>query len=593
MQQTPYLIPWFISIALTFALGVYAFRHRKTPAAVSFTVMCFLATLWATGYVFELSSLDINVKILAAKIEYFGIVGVPLSWTAFALQFTGRGQWLTRRTVALALIVPAITLVMVWTTEIHGLLWSELSLTTDEVSGLVTLWAPAGWWFWIHAVYTYSILLMGAFFLLRQFWEQQDIYRTQTFINIIAILAPWISNGLVIFRLLPIKIDITSVTFGVSILLLGWAFFRYRFLDLVPVAHRAVFDSIPDSVIVLDPTLRVAELNPAALRLFGVEPGQVIGQGYAQAFGHWLKLDESHLGENGYHEEVQVHFEGQPVKWFDVTISLLEENSSQGAGKLLILRDVTSRKENEVVLAVARDEALQASNFKTQLLAKVSHELRTPLGVMIGYNDLLVRGSYGRVTEKQVTILGRMRSSGDYLDALISELLDQAQLDSGKLKLAVETFSPGEVFGRACSQLSILAEAKKLEFVVQFSPDLPETISGDSNRLQQILTNLIGNAIKFTEAGRISIELGQASDSEWFLKVTDTGPGIPEGALETIFEPFRQLEQSAKTRRKGYGLGLSITKQLIELMGGRINVQSQVGKGSTFLITLPNNMTTE
>lgn len=248
---------------------------------------------------------------------------------------------------------------------------------------------------------------------------------------------------------------------------------------------------------------------------------------------------------------------------------------------------MTELKENEAALAIARDEAVQANSFKTQLLANVSHELRTPLGVILGYVDLMARKSYGELTGKQISVLGRVRESTEYLDGLVSELLDQAQLDSGRLKLASTPFEPREVFGNTYNQLSILAEAKKLEFSATITDDVPVSIVGDSHRLKQILVNLISNAIKFTETGSVTVLIFRPAPDQWGMQVSDTGPGIAPDAIQTIFEPFKQLPEASRILRKGYGLGLSITNQLIRLMGGKITLESEVGKGTTFTVTLP------
>lgn len=587
MQNTVFIIPWILSATLTFMMGVFAFRRRGHFAAPPFIAMCFFATLWSLLYIFELDSTSLAIKFLAVKIEYIGIIGVPLSWTAFALAYSGQGKWLTKRNIAIALIFPIITLLVAWTTEYHHWFFTEISTTTDPVSGLLLIWNPPGWWFWLHAVYTYGILVFGTFFLIREYWNQRDVYRSQVVVNMAAVLLPWVANGLVIFRLLPIQIDITSVTFSASILILGWGFFRYGLLDIAPVAHRAVFESISDAVIVLDPALRIVELNPAAQELFDIQPKKVISKSFREVFRPWLNMEDKVLQKHGFHKEIILEKNGSAPHWLDLSISTLRASSGNSGGHIITLRDVTELKENESALAIARDEAVQANNFKTQLLANVSHELRTPLGVILGYVDLMTRRSYGELTEKQVSVLGRVKESTEYLDGLVSELLDQSQLDSGRLKLAKRSFEPREVFGNTFNQLSILAEAKRLEFNATIAEDFPIAIIGDSQRLKQILVNLISNAIKFTETGEIVVSIFSTSPDTWKMQVADTGPGISTDVISTIFEPFKQLPEASKVLRKGYGLGLSITKQLIRLMGGEIEVDSEIGKGTTFTVILP------
>lgn len=279
--------------------------------------------------------------------------------------------------------------------------------------------------------------------------------------------------------------------------------------------------------------------------------------------------------------------DGSPMRWLHLYVSSLHGSNGQNEGWIVTLRDVSSIKENESALAIARDEAMRANSFKMQLLANVSHELRTPLGIILGYTDLLVRKSYGDLTDKQINILGRIRESTQYLDGLVSELLDQAQLDSGKLKLSIASFEPRAVLGSVFNQLSVLAESKNLDFKGTIDANMPTSIVGDSQRLKQILVNLISNAIKFTETGKITAKVYATSQIQWSMRVEDTGPGISPDALHTVFEPFKQLPDAHKSLRKGYGLGLSISRQLVQLMGGNITLESTLGKGTTFTVTLP------
>lgn len=587
MQFTPLFYPWMLSVILTFFMGVYALRYRRHTASIPFIAMCFFASLWAFSYIFELGATNLVVKIWAVKISYIGVIGVPLSWTAFALTYSGHQNWLNRRNLLLTLIFPVITYFVILTNELHNWFFTEFGLQTDPASGLILIRNPLGWWFWLHAVFIYALLIVGSFFLLREFWEKRDVYQSQIIVNFTAILLPWIVNGVVLTGLLPIRIDITSVTFSISILILGWGFLRYRLLDISPVAHRAVFTSISDAVIVLDGALRIAELNPAALDLFGLKSNSVIGAPFRQTFEKWIFINENSLRKHGYYKEIVLQEEGEPMRWLHLFVSALQASNGQGEGWIVTLRDVTSIKENESALAIARDEAMRANSFKMQLLANVSHELRTPLGIILGYTDLLARKSYGDLSEKQVNILGRIRESTQYLDGLVSELLDQAQLDSGKLKLSIASFEPREALGGVFSQLSVLAESKNLEFKAVISENMPASIVGDSQRLKQILVNLISNAIKFTESGGITAEICASSQVEWTMRVADTGPGIPPEAINTVFEPFKQLPDAHKTLRKGYGLGLSISRQLVQLMGGNISLDSVPGKGTTFTVTLP------
>lgn len=275
-------------------------------------------------------------------------------------------------------------------------------------------------------------------------------------------------------------------------------------------------------------------------------------------------------------------------------VKLAETIAGQIAGAIANARlysaaqqELEERKKAQVELARARDEALEASRFKSQLLAKVSHELRTPLGVILGYTELLQGGTFGPVTLNQVEIAGEVIESTHYLTSMVNELLDQAKLEAHSLKIENRPFKPQELLNVVESRMSLLALAKGLELMFTLDDKLPPLMIGDQNRLQQIIINLVSNGIKFTETGSVDVRLYRSQPGYWSIQVTDTGIGIPADAHEYIFEPFTQVDGSMTRKQSGTGLGLSIVRQLIEFMGGYVTLKSTVGEGSEFTVTLP------
>lgn len=245
------------------------------------------------------------------------------------------------------------------------------------------------------------------------------------------------------------------------------------------------------------------------------------------------------------------------------------------------------RRQSALELARAHDKAVKANLFKSELLAKVSHELRTPLGAVLGYTQLLHYGSYGDLTNEQKSIAQVVIDSTKYLATLVNGILDQAQLDKGQLVINKAPFQVREMVKEVENRMRFLAENKGLEFIVIVEPSTPNEITGDRVRIEQILTNLLGNAIKFTEEGYVKLRIASPSNAILLFEVSDTGVGIPEKEHSRIFDPFTQVDGSLTRRHDGTGLGLSITKQLIEMMKGLITLNSQVGKGSTFTVEIP------
>jgi signal transduction histidine kinase len=252
-----------------------------------------------------------------------------------------------------------------------------------------------------------------------------------------------------------------------------------------------------------------------------------------------------------------------------------------------VARDITAIKQAHDALRIARDQALEASLAKTRLLSKVSHELRSPLGGIVGYAELLQRDAFGQLNEKQHKAASEIIESADYLANMVNELLDEAQLRSSNAALQEKIFSSRQLVQHATSGMDILAQKKGLSFSSSIDPRLPQEIFGDDRRIRQIIINLLGNAIKFTKEGSISLEVMCPEKDCWEIQVTDTGVGISKEAQSYIFEPFRQLQSAVTYENRGVGLGLSITKQLVELMNGKIVVQSEPGRGATFTVLLP------
>ena len=226
-----------------------------------------------------------------------------------------------------------------------------------------------------------------------------------------------------------------------------------------------------------------------------------------------------------------------------------------------------------------------ANKHKSQFLANMSHELRTPLNAILGYTELIIDNIYGDVPEKIREVLERLEKNGRHLLGLINDVLDLSKIEAGQLTLSLNDYSMGEVVQTAITAVEALAVEKKLELKTRVPQDL-SIVRGDEQRIAQVLLNLLGNAIKFTEEGEVRVEVTD-SDETFLVSVADTGPGISEADQKIIFEEFQQADGSSTREKGGSGLGLSIVKKIVKMHGGRIWVESDVGKGSTFRFTLP------
>ena len=260
------------------------------------------------------------------------------------------------------------------------------------------------------------------------------------------------------------------------------------------------------------------------------------------------------------------------------TVRLMQTLASQS---VLAIQNARLFRE----IAEKSEELALASQHKSQFLANMSHELRTPLNAILGYAELLVDGIYGQLPDRPKGVLERIQNNGRHLLALINDVLDLAKIEAGQLTLTLEDYALAEVVRSVVTATEPLATAKGLKFATGLQDNMPMA-HGDARRVSQVLLNLVGNAIKFTEEGEVEIRAASAN-GQFTLTVRDTGPGIADADQERIFGEFQQIDNSNTRKKGGTGLGLAISKRMVELQGGTISVESVLGHGSTFRVVLP------
>jgi PAS domain S-box-containing protein len=353
--------------------------------------------------------------------------------------------------------------------------------------------------------------------------------------------------------------------------------------------YRLLSDVTHDIIVFTDrETLTIVEANAASERAYGRSRGELIGQHLSilrdsdeQITAELLALMDRESGVE--FESVHRRADGTT---FPVDVSARTAEIDGRPVILTTMRDITERQRAREQLIAALDQAHEASRLKGEFVATMSHEIRTPMSGVIGMSELLLRTE---LTADQREFAGTIRESARSLLAVLNDILDFSKIEAGKLVVEAVDFAPGSTVESVVSLLRPAAEAKGLRLHVTLSPQLPAVLRGDGGRLRQVLVNLIGNAVKFTEHGevRVSARVAQVDDDGIVLQfaVVDTGIGIPSAALTGLFEPFVQADGTTTRRYGGTGLGLTISRRLVQLLGGDIEVTSSEGSGSTFAFT--------
>ncbi len=345
---------------------------------------------------------------------------------------------------------------------------------------------------------------------------------------------------------------------------------------------RGIVDGVADALVVVGARDLIAWVNPAAAALFGCAAEELAGSPVARVLPDF---DAASSPADGVSETAARDARGN---LFPIELARGRHARAEAGETILILRDITQRKRAEEAIRTAHDRAVEAADVKAQFLATMSHEIRTPINAVVGMSELLLQTP---LSDEAREYAATVRDSAESLLAVINDILDFSKIEAGRMELEQLPFAPLDAVENAADILAAAARKKGLLLATYVAADVPQRVIGDADRLRQVLLNLIGNAVKFTAAGSVTVRAQVESDdgerTTLRFAVSDTGPGIAAEVADRLFEPFRQADQSTRRRFGGTGLGLSISRRIVELMGGRIGFESGAGTGATFWLSVP------
>lgn len=358
---------------------------------------------------------------------------------------------------------------------------------------------------------------------------------------------------------------------------------------------KAILENVVDGIITIDEHGSVQSFNPAAERIFGYSEDEVMGKNIK------LLMPEPYQSEHDQHIQRYLQTGNAKIIGIGREVIGLRKAGSQfplelavsevwiGETRLFsgIVRDITERKRSEDQLVQAKEEAEKANHAKSEFLSRMSHELRTPMNSVLGFTQLLKGDTKNPLADYQMENVDRIYSAGKHLLELINEVLDLARIEAGELQLTIEAIDIVEILNEVISISRPIADEGGISLELESGHDQSCYVVADSGCLRQVLLNLVSNAIKFNKPGG-SVKLSFANEKNLKIRISvkDTGPGVAPENMDKLFVPFDRLDVD-QTEIEGTGIGLTISKQLIENMGGAIGVDSVVGKGSCFYVDLP------
>jgi len=567
-QYVPYL--WFLvaSALISAVLGIHAWRHRTVPGATPFAFLMLVAVLWAVENALEMAGTDLPTKLFWANAQYLCYGALPIGWLALALQYTGRDRWLTRRNLALLSVEPLITVVLVWTNDLHGLMRRNVYLDTSGPFPVIG--KTFGPWFWVHAAYTYPLLLLTIYLLVASLRNAPLLYRRQTTVLVLGALLPLGWNVLYNFGLSPIpRHDIAPAVFSLSGVLVTWGLFRYRLFDIAPIARAAVIEGMDDGLIVLDARNRVVDLNPAARKVLGRPASLLIGRPAEEVFDFWPDLLALCHGVAVQFTESLPVTDGQARQHYDLRASLLTDRRGRPLGRLILLRDITERRRTENQL-LQQQRALAVLEERERL----ARELHDDLGQVLGYINVQAQAIHELLSAGQT-------DAADAHLARLTAIVQDAHADVREHILNLKAIiSPEKGFFPALEQYLQQFERNsgiRTELIV------PDALAEGSFepavevQLLRIIQEALTNARKHACAHQVHVTFRVQGD--WALvTVEDDGRG---------FDPSTLTDDTSRAAQNGQHFGLHFMRERAEAVGGNLHVYSVPRQGTRLVVQIP------
>ena len=556
-------------ISLFISLGIILLLMREKPSRTQMLLLLASACSFINGlgYFYELTAKTLEAALVGIKIEYFGLAClVPM-----ALLFVAGccNCEIGKKLKILFLLIAVFIYGVAATTEHHTLLYREYYFVADsEIPHIVITKAPL---YFVFIVYNWGMMLLQVVIASKYYLK----YRSKDGFGIL------LASMAYVLPIITVPLGLSGVLEGfdpvpLSQQMAAWWMFcmitKYRIFDSAQTAKETIIDNILEGFCVVDLNKKILFVNGMAGKFFPELTEKETGEVFA----------ESLLSKNK--EIIMVGKQRIAVR-----VSPFYDRDVH-KGYTIWLSDKTDEYAYTQRLIELKEQAVQANNAKSIFLANMSHEIRTPMNAILGMSEIMLRDELpDKVRENVLSIQG----AGKSLLGIINDILDFSKIETGKMEIVKVNYKLASLVHNIVSLMGVRAKEKNLEFLVEVDTDIPSEFYGDEMRIQQILINLLGNAVKFTEKGQVKLHLWYEKKEDCMLlyaSVEDTGRGIKEENLPGLFNSYERVDLVKNRKIEGTGLGLAISKKIVEAMGGMLTVESRYGEGSKFTFFVVQNV---
>lgn len=563
-----------VAIVITFLSLFHTMRRKASfEQNILSLILCSLL-LYNIATLLLINSFEREVALVYFKVQYFGLAMLGFLFMLFVARFVGRKIPPILYATILADSIMVFVCMIVYETGWHadlGLFFTSFELRT--VNGVSYVVTDKGILYYVDVFFSLVSMIFMVVITIAELKRARDIEERKRVHSLIALTGTATSSFFINELILPPEINIFPTVMALAMIYLFIMIERLGLIDVVSTARERVFETMPDAVLVVDEKKHLRDINKAGKDMFPeLEDG--IGRELPERFDFLLRDPEDELG----FEHNGVHFDRQMSPVF---------YRGKLTGYCIVLSNVTHLHNMLKQMKQLKKDAEAASDSKTVFLTGMSHEIRTPMNAIVGYSDLLVSEV---ASEAGIKYAKAIKSSTNSLLHIVNDILDFSKIQQGRLEIVEEEYISEQLFREVRDIMEVGADRKNIKLLFSVAPDMPAVLYGDRMRLRQILVNIIGNAVKFTNEGsvRVVTEWEKYDDdrADITIIVSDTGIGMTNDEMNRVFREFERSSTKRDYGVGGAGLGLCISKSLLEMMGGTIDIESEYGVGTSVVINI-------